>query len=70
MEGTLKNRSRDSDKEKTKRQDFQEELDMLFDISVPNVTNVIQADRLRTPEAKQSDIEFYNDQKGARIGKS
>ena len=52
----------------SKREAFVEKLNMLFDIAAADAIQAIQGDRLRSPEARQSDIDFYLDQKGKRIG--
>ena len=44
-------------------------MDHLFDITVPDVMIRIQADRLRTQEARDQNIAFLEDQRDRRIGR-
>jgi len=48
------------------QEEFIEESNKLFDISVPKFEEKIRSDRLRSQEAKDEDIQFFLDQKGER----
>ena len=61
-----KSATRQSDKEKKKRQMFAKTLDGLFDVSADSAEEAIQSDRLRSKEAKISDVKFLRDQKTKR----
>ena len=64
----VKDKSKSSVAVISKREAFVKKLDTLFDIAAKNAIEVIQGDRLRSAEARQSDNDFYLDQKGERIG--
>ena len=63
-----KNKMKKSSVEAAKREAFENKLVKLFDIASPDAIDILNSDRLRTTEAGKADIEFYLDQKGARIG--
>lgn len=66
--GLNKNKMKTSSVDMEKRKKFEEKLDKLFDIASPDAIKILESDRLRSLDARQADIDFYLDQKGARIG--
>ena len=63
-----KNKSRLSDP-KGKRTEFVDQLDRLWDIGAEDAVEVIQQNKLLTPEKKEEDISFYRDQQNQRLGR-
>ena len=66
--GLNKNKMKTSSVDMEKRKKFEEKLDKLFDIASPDAIKILESDRLRSLDARQADIDFYLDQKGAGIG--
>ena len=66
--GKLKNLNWDTcpSKFESIQEDFIESCDQLFDISVKDIEATIMGDRMHSKEAKQEDLEFFNDQKQER----
>ena len=66
--GKLKNLNWDTcpSKFESIQEDFIESCDQLFDISVKYIEATIMGDRMHSKEAKQEDLEFFNDQKQER----
>ena len=58
MDQPKKYKSRNSDLKVQKRKQFSYRMETVFDISHPNAEYIIRADRLRTKEAQDEDIQF------------
>jgi hypothetical protein len=52
-----------------KREEFSEKLDGLFDISVPEVEDRLEGDRLREEQAREEDLVFLQDQRDPDLRK-
>ena len=63
-----KNKNKSSAVDLSKREAFEAKLGQLLDIASSDAIQILQSDRLRSPEARQADVDFYLDQKGPRIG--
>ena len=62
-----KKRNSNSASDVRKREEFSETLDSLLDVASPMAVKMIATDKLRSKEAKTSDVDFYLDQKGPRL---
>ena len=61
------NKKRDTDTEKKKRENFQEDLDKLFDIASSDAEEEIGKDRHLEKESRCEDLIFLEDQRGDRL---
>ena len=69
MDKPKKSKSRNSDLEVEKRKQFSDRMETVFDISHPNAEYIIRADRLRTKEAQDEDIQFLKLHLKDRVGR-
>ena len=69
MDKPKKSKSRNSDLEVEKRKQFSDRMETVFDISHPNAEYIIRADRLRTKEAQNEDIQFLKLHLKDRVGR-
>ena len=61
--------SRNSDLEVQKRKQFSDRMEAVLDISHPNAEYIIRADRLRSKEAQDEDIQFLKLHLKDRVGR-
>ena len=64
-----KSKSRNSDLEVEKRKQFSDRMEAVLDISHPNAEYIIRADRLRSKEAQDEDIQFLKLHLKDRVGR-
>ena len=64
----VRNKNKSSPVELAKRESYKIKLDQLCDIAANDAIERIKSDRMRSEDSRQADIDFYEDQKGPRIG--